>query len=416
MNWSKNGSKLDMLSKIKQKNNCGLCNSINLKQIINLGNIPLAGLYLKKEEIDTEKYYPLALNLCLKCGCVQVSHIISPEILYKDYRYLSSVPLSEHFKQYAEEMNSRFLTKDSFIVEIGSNDGVLLKPLKNMGFNVLGVDPAINIAKKAIGKGVDTITNYFTPRLARRIVENKQQSDAIFANNVLAHIEHLDKVFEGIKILLKEDGFGVFEVNYLVDLVEKVQYDIIYHEHHYYHTVTALFPFLDRFGFEIFDVKRIPTHFGSIRVYFKNKGINKYRNTDSLKKLSDMEKKMGLFFPDTYKNFMERVIEKKDKLIKKILEIKNEYKTVVGYGASVRANILLNFCGITILMLDYIVDESPERYGRYTPGTHIPIYPPSKFREEYPDYALLLAFSYKDMIMEKEKEFIKQGGEFIMPI
>ena len=401
---------------IKQKNNCGLCSSTNLEQVIDLGNVPLAGCYLKEEDINKEIYCPLALNLCLKCGCIQVSHIVSPEILYKDYRYLSSVSLSNHFKQYAEEMNVRFLKKDSFIVEIGSNDGVLLKPLQDMGFNVLGVDPAINIAQKAIEQGIDTITNYFTPRLARRIVSKKRKADAIFANNVLAHIEHLDKVFEGIKILLTQDGFGVFEINYLVDLIEKVQYDIIYHEHHYYHTVTALNPFLDKFGFEIFDIKRISTHFGSIRVYFKNKGNNRYQNTESLEKLCNIEKQLGLFLPDTYKIFMKKAIEKKDKLIKNILEIHNENKVIVGYGASGRANMLLNFCGIDNFMLDYIVDESPERYGRYTPGTHIPIYPPSKFRQEYPDYALLLAFSYKDMIMEKEKEFIKRGGEFIMPI
>lgn len=394
---------------------CGLCESKKLNRIIDLGTMPLAGDYLIKEEIGQEKFYPLCLSFCINCKAVQVTDIVSPKELYSDYRYLSSYSLSKHFEGHAREMYSRFLSEKSFIVDVGSNDGVLLSPLSKLGVKVLGVDPAENIVETANKKGLETIVGYFDQNLAENIIKTKGQADAVFANNVFAHINNLDEVMKGIKILLKPEGICVFEVNYLVDLLEKVQYDIIYHEHHYYHSLTSLVPFLKRFGFVIFDVKRIPTHNGSIRVYFQGQE-GKQKATDSLKKLLNLENKMKIYSLKTYRLFLERIKGKKTVLLKQLLKYKYAGKKIIGYGAPGRANTLLNYCKIDSDILDYIVDESPERVGRFTPGTHIPIYPVNKFRGDNVDYALLLAFSYKEQIMEKEKEFIKRGGQFIMPI
>src|SRR3972149_241455 len=397
-----------------KRTTCRLCENKNLIQVLDLGLVPLAGNYLKKEEIGKEKLYPLTVSVCRECSFVQVNEVVDPKELFADYRYLSSIPLSAHFQDYAKEMVKRFLIKDSFVIDIGSNDGVLLKPLKDLGIDAVGVDPAANIAKIANDRELKTIVGYFNVTLAEEIANKYGQADAVFANNVMAHIDDLDEVMRGVDGLLRAAGVFVFEVYYLVDLLQKNQYDIIYHEHHSYHSLIALKPFLARYGFEIFDVKRIPTHSGSIRVYCQRISPQTYKPSARLASLLKFEKTLGLASVKTYQDFGGKVNELRDSLRMIISDLKIVGdKKGVGYGASGRGNMLLNYCQINNKILDYIVDESPERYGRYTPVTHIPIVSPETFRNDNPDYVLLLAWGYKDMIRAKEKQF---KDRYIVPL
>ena len=402
--------------KYKQRKECRLCGSFNLELFLDLGLTPLAGDYLLKKELGKELYYPLRVYYCHNCSLVQLLDIVNQGTLFKDYRYLSSISLAGHFQDYAKEMCERFLNKGSFVVEIGSNDGVLLVPLKEYEVRVLGVDPALNVAWVARRKGIETIADYFTGQNAIQIVKQYGQADAIFANNVLAHIDNMDEVFVGIQRLLKSEGILVFEVHYLVDLIEKLQYDFFYPgEHLSYYSLTSFIPFLDKYDMRIFDVKRIPIHAGSIRVYACNKN-QKRKETKQVVQYILQEKVQRYNTIKPLKDFATKVHSHKKKLIDFLLRLQSQNKKIVGYGAAGRGNTLLNVNGISIQILPYIVDESPERFGRFTPGTHIPIVRPEVFRKDNPDYALLLAWSYADTVLDKEMEFLKKGGKFIIPL
>ena len=395
---------------------CRFCSSKKLVKIIDMGPMPLAGDYLLKKNIGKEKYYPLRIYFSQKCSLVQVLDVIAPNILFNDYRYLSSVGLKAHFKSYADEMVKGFLKKGDFIVEIGSNDGVLLLPLKLLGMDVLGIDPAKNVAKIAEKKGVQTIVDYFGVKISKSILTIKGKAEAILANNVLAHIDNVNDVFKGIKLLLKPEGILVFEVQYLLDLINSLQYDFFYNEHLSYYTIVSLNPLMEKYDMEIFDVKKIPIHSGSIRVYVKFKNNIKLNIKSSVKKLLDIEKGNEVLNEKDLKKFAVKVGKHKISLVNYLVKLKRKGERIVGYGASGRGNVLLNYCGITNNYIDYIVDESPERYGRFTPGTHIPIVKPEVFRKDKVKYCLLLAWNYKDMILSKEKEFVKKGGKFILPL
>jgi SAM-dependent methyltransferase len=380
-----------------------------------MGPTPLAGDYLLKKNIGKEKYYPLRIYFCPKCSLVQVLDVIPPNILFKDYRYLSSVGLKAHFKSYADEMVKKFLKKGDFIVEIGSNDGVLLFPLKKYGMNVLGVDPAKNISQIANTKGLNTLVTYFGENTALKILRKKGKADAIFANNVLAHIDDMHDVFKGINILLKTTGVLVFEIHYLPDLISKLQYDFFYNEHLSYYSLGCLIQFLEKYGLEVFDVKNESSHSGSIRVYVKFRNNNKLKIESSVRKLLSAEKSNGMLDEKNMKIFAIKIRLHKKSLVNVLNGLKKKGERIVGYGASGRGNILLNYCDIDKSYIEYVVDESPERYGRFTPGTHIPIVKPEIFRKDKVKYCLLLAWNYKNMILDKEKSFIEKGGKFIIP-
>lgn len=402
----------------KTKNNCRFCGSKNLKKVIDFGLMPLAGGFLKKEEIKKEKKYPLRVFICESCGLVQLIDVVSAELLFKDYRYAPSTikTIREHFKKYAAEMAARFLKQNSFVVEIGSNDGVLLAPLKEFGINALGVDPAINIVKIARKRGLNVINDFFNVKTAKLILNKHGKADAIFSNNTLAHIDDMDETMKGIKLLLDKKGILVFEVQYLADLVKYVQYDLIYHEHLCYYSLKPLIKILDRYGMKIFDIKRIPTQGGSIRVYAAHKSNQKYRISKKILKMLRFEKKMDLYTHEGLRNFTKKIAEHKKALMKILKKIKAEAKTISGYGASGRSVILTNYCGIGEEYLDYMIDSSPERYGRLMPGTHVKIMPPSYLRKNPTDVVLITAWTYKDEILKKEKWFLKKGGKIIIPL
>lgn len=401
------------------RNDCRICGSRDLVMFLDFGLMPLAGGFIRKEQIPDERKFPLRIYFCRNCKEVQVLDVVSKELLFKDYRFLASVTktLSEHFVQYAKDMKNELgLNEKSLVVEFGSNDGVLLRPFGDMGIRAVGVEPARNIAEVAIQRGCSVIVDFFNERVAGEIVEANGRADLICANNVLAHIDDMHEVMRAIKLLLKEDGALVFEVHYLLDLLEKYQYDMMYHEHMMYQSLTALGHLLDLFGMEIFDVKRIPIHSGSIRVYAKNRESGKHRVKPTVAEALEIERKKGLDREETFFRFAMELDAKRAELVSMIKKAKREGKRVIGYGASGRASTQLNFCGIGKDMIDYVVDASPERYGRVVPGVHIPIVKPDILKTDVPDFTVLFAWNYEDEVLKKEEDYRKRGGKFIIPL
>ncbi len=279
---------------------CRLCNSSMLHLFLNMGLMPLAGDFLKKKDIGKEKLYPLRIFFCENCFLVQLLDIVKDSNIFKDYRYFSSVSLSRHFGDYAQEISTKFLKKGSFVVEIGSTDAIMLRPSKKRGYRVLGADPPLNATKEANKKGLKTITDYFGIKSSKRILEEYGQADAIFANNVLAHIDNMEDVAKGIEILLKDDGIFVFEVHYLGNLIKDLQYDFFYPgEHLTYYSLYPLMLFWKKYGIKIFDIKKTKIHSGSIRVYSSKKS----RKKSNIEKFLNEEKKLGLYKKNTFDKF-----------------------------------------------------------------------------------------------------------------
>jgi len=397
------------------RDTCRICLSKDVVKFLSFGDMPLAGGFIKKEDIKNEKLYPLDVYLCRNCKEVQVLDVVPADDLFKDYRYLSSVVLSEHFTEYAQIMKDRFgLDEKSLVVEFGSNDGVLQKPFKDLGILDVGVEPSVNVSSIAKEKGLTVVNDYFTKNVADAIVKEYGKADLICANNTFAHIDDMHEVMRGVKTLLKDDGVYVFEVHYLVDLVRDYQYDTIYHEHLMYHSVTTLSHLFELFEMEIFDVERIPIHCGSIRVYTRRK--SKKPKEKSVGELLALEKEIGLDKEETFSRFAAEIRRKREDIVGLVKRLKSEGKRIVGYGASGRASTNLAFCNFSTREIDYIVDMSPERQNRFTPGTHIPIVSPDVLKKDKPDYALLLAYNYAQQIIEKEKDFTANGGRFIIPL
>ncbi len=407
-----------MLGKFKHNDTCRFCGSVDLLKFIEMGDMPLAGGFLREEDIPNEKLYPLDVYFCRECKLVQLLDVVPKEVLFEEYFYLSSTTktLTQHFVDFAKLLKERFLQDDSFVVEIGCNDGVFLKPLKVLGIRSLGFEPAKNIAKIAKSYGLNVANDYFTEKTASEIAKKEGKADLVSASNVFAHIEDLYDVVNGVKAFLKDDGIFVFEVHYLLDLIEKMQYDTLYHEHLYYHSITALTKFFKKLGMEIFDVQRIPIHEGSIRVFVKNAKSKKYKILSSVNELLNLEKQKGLDIPSTFVKFGEDVKEHRTKLWSMLKKIKADGKKLIGYGAPGRGNTLLNYCKIGKDILDYVTDESPTRQGKFIPGMHVPIISPENIKKTKPDFALMLAWSYANEILAKEQEFIKGGGKFILPL
>ena len=350
-----------------KRKDCRFCHKKKLKLIIDLGKQPSQGAYLIHDQLGKEKIYPLRVYQCQNCKLVQLSDVVYDEFFQP---YISSVTLTEHFEKLAEELSVRFLHAGDFVVEFGSNDGVLLDPLQKRSIKVLGVEPDERIAQLAIDKKIPTIIAPFSDKVAKKI---NRKAKMVLANNVFAHIDDMDEVMKGVDILLEDNGFFIFEVHNLMNILVGKQYDNIYFEHLNYYTVSTLASFLTKHGFEIFEVKPIPTHGGSMRVYSQKISKN------------------------ILAEFKQSVEDNKNDLLNLLQSIKKEGKRIIGYGAAGRANTLLNYCGIDINYLDYIVDESPSRYGRFTPGSHISVVKPSK-RDLKVNYILILAWNYQEQI------------------
>ncbi len=407
-----------MIGEYKFYSNCRFCNSI-LTSVINLGFLPLAGGFLKtKNQFNKEKLYPLALGFCQNCKLLQTMQVVSADKLFKNYFYFSSKinTLTKHFNYMANHFNDlgKHPTK-KIVVEIGSNDGAFLKACLNLGIQAVGVDPATNVVRPLL-KELPIINEYFTTKTAKTIVKKYGHADIIFSSNTLAHIEDMHEVYKGINFLLKDDGMLVFENHYLGNLISQMQYDMIYHEHQYYYSLNALVNYLAQFNMEIFDVKFIPIHAGSISVYVQKKGSGRKVKKIVLDTLK-IEKKVGLTSIKTFTNYNKRIAKSKVELIKLLTSLKKKGKTIAGYGASGRGTILMSYCGIDKTFIDYVIDDAPAKQGAYTPGNHLLIRPSDALKEKNrPDYVLLFAWSFYKEIEEKNKDYIKNGGKFIIPL
>jgi len=398
---------------------CRICGSNNLTVFLDYGNVPLAGGFLTKEQLEEEKLYPLDIAVCLDCSLVQILNVVSPEALFTDYRYLSSVTqtLSQHFREYAEVLRRNVLPKDnSFVVEIGCNDGVLLAPLQKIGVKALGVDPASNVVEVAWQQGLEVINDYFTLEVAKRIAAEFGKADVITASNVFAHIDDLDEVMRGVDSLLTSHGTFVVEVHYIVDLVEGLQFDTVYHEHLCYYSLHALSTLYHRYGFEIVDAERLPMHGGAVRVFSKRTQASQGHKSEILKQMMEYERRLSINESDLYIRFGQQVVQYRDQLLELLIERKRNSRTLSGYGAAGRATTLLNFCKIDNSMMEYIVDASPFRFGRYVPGVRIPIVPPSTLAERPTDDCLITAWNYRVEIIDKEQVYLERGGKFILPL
>ena len=400
------------------RDTCRICSSRNMVQFLDMGLMPLAGGFIKPDQVADEKLYPLTVAFCRQCLEVQILQSIPAEVLFRDYRFVASttVTLSRHFVAYAKEMTERFLLKDAFVVEFGCNDGVLLKPLMDLGVNALGVEPASNIAQLALAKGCSVINDFFNSKTAGMIKDKYGPADMVCANNVFAHIDDMHEPMRGITHLLKPDGVFVFEVHYLLSLVESFQYDMIYHEHMMYHSLAALSYLMGLYELEIFDAKKVPTHAGSIRVYVQRKNTGKHKLSPEVSRLMQEERAAGLNREETFIKFGRDVYRKRDALVEMVAELRAKGKKIVGYGASGRASVHLNLCKFGVDAIAYVTDGSFERQGRVVPGMHNPIVLPSTIKEDRPDYVILFAYNYYEEVLKKEKDFYNSGGRFIIPL
>jgi len=403
----------------KTRKDCRLCKSKNLKLVIKLTPTPPANAFVKENKLsEVQDCFPLDLFQCLDCKHVQLLTVIDPKILFKDYVYVSgtSPVFIRHFEKLAEKVISKYnLKKRSLIVEIGSNDGTLLKFFKRSGMNVLGIDPATEIAKTATDKGIETLPLFFDKKLAKSIRKGKGAAKVIPANNVFAHVDDMEGFVEGVRELLDEDGIFIFEVSYLVDVFEKTLFDMTYHEHLAYHSVVPLISFFKKHGLELIETFRVNTHGGSLRGIVQLEG-GPWEVGESVLKLKQLEAHLGLENPDMLIQFGKRIDTLGRQLKKLIQGFKDNGKTIIGFGAPAKATTLMYHFGINNDLLDFIIDDSPLKQGLYSPGLHIPVLPSQALYDAKPDYALILAWNFAGSIIDNHSNFSKLGGKFIVPL
>ena len=398
------------------KTECRVCKGTDLDRFLSLGEHPPVDNFTDREHLNAEKRYPLDVYFCNTCNLVQLLDVVTQEELFHgNYAYFSSAsaPLVEHFQSYAEDLKNDFLQKNDLVVDIGSNDGILLQFLTDT-CRVLGIEPSANVAEAARKKGVETTDGFFTVEMAKNIVEKYGKAKVITANNVFAHIDDIDEIILAVKELLSDDGVFVSESHYLLDLIEKREFDTVYHEHLCYYSIKPLIHLFERFGMEVFDVQRVNVHGGSIRVFARKAAGTPPKS--SVQELLSLEERAGLHTLERFSSFQKEVEVIRDKLVSLVRGFRAEGKTVTAYGAPAKGNTLLNFCGFTADDLKYVTDTTPQKIGLLTPGSHIPVVSPDILETETPDYILLLAWNYRDFILKKEQDLRERGAKFIIPI
>lgn len=407
------------MSNVKKGKCCRLCGSSNLDRILKLASTPPANAFVAESNIDfDQKKYPLELFFCNNCCHVQLLEVVNPIELFKNYVYVSgtSPVFVEHFNKYAKSIVEKYKPKkDELVLDIGSNDGTLLKFFKKMGYTTLGVDPAKEISKKAHQDGIETISDFFTFKLSEKIKNNYSKASLITANNVFAHCDDLKGMTKAISNLLSPEGIFVFEVSYLLDVYQKTLFDTIYHEHLSYHSIFPLVKFFQENNMELIDVKRVNTHGGSIRCVVKNQ-TNKRPINDSVEDFLELEKSLSINNKNIYFNFSNKINQRKKELNNFVNEVKSRKKIIAGFGAPAKATTLMYEFGLDQNILDFIVDDSPWKQGLFSPGLHIPIVSSSSIYSLKPDYLIILAWNFSDSIIKNNKKFIDLGGKFIVPL
>lgn len=402
-----------------KKRLCRFCGNELRITFADLGMTPLSNSYITGEELDKkETFYPLHAFVCDKCCLVQVMDVQTPEQIFGEYAYFSSYSDSwlDHCRKFAAFAIEKFnLGKNSHVVEIASNDGYLLQYFRDAGIQVLGIDPASNVALEAEKRGIPTIVDFFGASLADDLVKKGKSADLIIGNNVLAHVPDINDFVSGMKTLLRPYGTITMEFPHLLKLMSGNQFDTIYHEHFSYISLTAAINIFSAHNLRIYDVEEIPTHGGSLRIYA-------CRSDDCRKPGKNLEKVLGdellagLTEMEAYERFSEKVIETKFSILKLLIELKQKNKRIAGYGAPAKGNTLLNYCGIRSDFIEYTVDRNPYKKGKYLPGTHIPVFSPDKLKETKPDYVFILPWNLKDEIIEQTSFIRDWGGKFIIPV
>jgi hypothetical protein len=403
-----------------QQPQCRFCGSPRLASFVDLGMSPLCESFVPADRLNaSETFYPLHALICRECLLVQLDQYVSASDIFGEYAYFSSYSDSwvEHARRYVEQVTKRFgIGATSRVVEIASNDGYLLQHFVKQGVPALGVEPAANVAKVAVARGVPTEVCFFGRDTAAGLRQRHGAADLLIGNNVLAHVPALNDFVAGLKLLLADSGFVTMEFPHIARLIQFNQFDTIYHEHFCYFSLLTVENVFAAHGLALFDVEELPTHGGSLRIYGRHAGVSNPETSERLAALRAWERDRGYDRLETYAGFEPRVQETKRKLLEFLISVRRAGKSVVGYGAPGKGNTLLNYCGIRQDFIDYTVDRNTYKQGMYTPGTHIPIHHPDMIKQTRPDYILILPWNIKEEIMAQLAFVREWGARFVIPI
>jgi hypothetical protein len=401
-----------------RREDCRLCGSRDVELVFQLAPTPVGDHYVSADKVgQLQETFPLDLFLCRGCGHLQLLDVVDPEVLFGDYTYVTSISLGlvEHFRKYADEILARLgLGGNAFVVEIGSNDGSLLRAFQHRGLRVLGVDPAREIARQATDSGVETLPTFFTSELARTIRRERGPAALIAANNVFAHADNLGDMADGIRELLAPDGVFAFEVSYLIDFMDNMVFDSIYHEHLCYHSVKPLDTFFRRHGLELIGADHVATKGGSLRCTVQPAGGPR-PVSESVARLIALEERLGLAKTATFHAFAAKIDRVRAQVLEQLGGLVARGKAIAGYGASVTVTTLVHHFGLGKL-LSFLVDDNSSRHHLFSPGHHIPVLPPQVLYERNPDCVVILAWRYADPIIKKHQGFLNRGGRFLVPL
>ena len=396
-------------------NECRICKT-TYEPFISFGRMPIANGFLRSDQFDEEYFFELKVGFCSECNAVQLVEQPDRDMMFHEsYAFFSSTSkrMGLHFKEFSEiVVKDHLKSVDPFVVEIGSNDGIMLQNFAGTGIRHLGIEPSANVAKVAVDKGVATVSEFFDEGLAKKIVVESGQADAILAANVICHIPYLHSVVAGVKVLLKPDGVLIFEEPYLGDVVQKTSYDQIYDEHVFLFSVASISYLFEQYDMELVDVEAQNVHGGSMRYVIAHKGVK--RVSARVAKQQAKEKQLGLHVSGTYELLRRNIEDSRDELMELLNDLRGQDKRVVGYAATSKSTTITNYCGITPDLVEFISDTTPIKQGKYSPGVHIPVKPHEEFADDYPDYALLFAYNHSEEIMAKEQMFVASGGKWIV--
>jgi len=400
---------------IKHMAHCWVC-KYEIDHLMSFGSMPVANGFLGKKQFKDEYFFEMKVAFCNQCKMFQLVNQPEPDQMFNDnYAFFSGTSqlMAVHFKEFANHVLDDYIKNgiDPFVVEIGSNDGIMLKNFSQKKIRHLGIEPSANVAQVALSQGVNTIVNFFDKTLAEKIVREHGQADAFIAANVMCHIPYINSIVEGIKVLLKPDGIVMFEDPYLGNVIKKTTYDQIYDEHTFLFSVNSIQYLFNQFDMEVIDVEPQESHGGSMRYVISHKGTKSINKT--VQKQLEYEIDLGLTNIDTFYQFKANCEKYRTDLMALINDIKSQGKSIAGYAATSKSTTIINYCGITVDHLDCIYDTTPIKQGKFSPGAHIPIKPHSEFKDNYPDYAMLFGYNHEKEIMEKEQEFMDQGGKWI---